>query len=375
MLNYFAMDRKILLIYITHVSGHHSATLAIETAIDMFRPHPEVLNINGFGYSHPIMEKVVHAIYMSVIKRAPRIWDSIYDNPVFASKVSNIKEIIHKRSRHKIKKLVESENCKVVICSQAFPCGLVADYKKHSQTDIKLIAVVTDFVPHSYWIYDEIDFYIVGSCQAKENLLKKGISEEKIKLYGIPIDPKFSKELDKNAVADELKISLDKPVVLIMGGGHGLGPIKQFIKELDKLKFNVRILVVAGINKRLLNYLRNIRSKHNVHVFGYIDYIDKLMTIANLLVTKPGGVTTAEALAKGLPMLIINPLPGQEQNNTNFLLSQGVVQKANNAKGAVDGLNFLLNNEEVLEEIKEKIKKISMPSSSIKIAELALELC
>lgn len=371
------MDKKILLMYITHGSGHHSATLAIEQAINTFNPHPEVLNINGFGYSHPIMEKIIHAIYMNVIHKAPRIWDSIYDNPTFASRTNYMKETIHRRNRYKIKRLVESENCKVVVCSQAFPCGLVADYKKHCPTDIKLIAVVTDFIPHSYWVYDEVDFYIIGSNEAKDTLLNRGVKEEKIKLFGIPVDPKFSKVHNKKTVADELNIALDKPVILIMGGSRGIGPIKELIKELDNLNFNAHLLVVTGINKRLFNYLKKVNSKHKMQVFGRIDYIDKLMTVADILVTKPGGVTTAEALAVGLPMLIIKSLPGQEQKNTNFLLKRGVVQKADNIKDAADKLNLLLNsnNKEALGTLKERISKISMPSPAIKIAELALGLC
>lgn len=370
-----AMDKKILLMYITNASGHHSATLAIEKAIKSFTPHPEVLNMNGFSYSHPIMEKVTHAVYMSVIKKAPRIWESIYDNPKFASKVSNAKEAIHKRSRYKIKHLVESENCKVVICTQAFPCGLVADYKKHCQADIKLIAVVTDFIPHSYWVYDEVDFYIVGSEDAKDFLLNKGVGIEKIMQFGIPIDPKFSFLLDKKEIAMELRISLDRPVILIMGGGRGLGPIKQMIGELNNLDFNAHLLVVAGINNRLVNFLKKVKTKHLIHAYGYIDYIEKLMTISDILVTKPGGVTTAEALAKNLPMLIVNPLPGQEQNNTNFLIRQGVVQKADNVNDAVNKLNSILKNNSTFEDFKKKITKVSMSSSSIKIAELALSLC
>ncbi len=375
MLNYLAMERKILLMYITHGSGHHSATMAIERAIESHKNHPPVLNINGFGYSHPIMEKVTHAVYMNVIKKVPKVWDSIYDNPKFALKTSRIKDTIHRRSRSKIKRLIEKENCKVVICSQAFPCGLVADYKKHCPNGISLIAVVTDFIPHSYWVYDEIDYYIIGSSDAMKILLNKGVKREKIMQLGIPIDLKFTKTLGREDVSKELNISLDRPIILIMGGGRGLGPIKEIIKKLENLNFNAHLLVVAGINRKLLKFLNRARTKHKIHVFGYIDYIDKLMTLADILVTKPGGVTTAEALSKGLPMLIINPLPGQEQNNTDFLIRQGAVHKADDVEDAVGKLNFLLAHKDILERTREKVLSLSMPDSSIKIAELALGLC
>jgi len=345
------MDKKILLMYITNVSGHHSATMAIERAINACQPHPPVLNIDGFGYSYPVMEKITHAIYMGVIKKIPFIWDFLYDNPRVSSKINSLKESVYRKNRGRIKELIESENCRVAVCSQAFPCGMIADYKKHCSDGIKLIAVVTDFIPHSYWVYDEIDYYVVGSQDAKVNLLSKGVPEQKIKLYGIPIDPKFAQKLDKEIVAQELGIGLDRPVVLIMGGGHGLGPISKLIRAIDASGLSVNILVVTGINKKLFSQLKKRKFKNRTYIYGYIDYVDKLMTIADILVTKPGGVTTAEALAKKLPMIIVKPLPGQEQNNTNFLLKQGVIVKAEGINGAVGNLVSLLNNPDKMQPL------------------------
>ncbi|MDD5292647.1 MAG: glycosyltransferase, partial [Candidatus Omnitrophica bacterium] len=352
-----------------------SATLAIERAIKAVQPHPAILNIDGFGYSYPIMEKITHAIYMGVIKKIPFIWDLLYDNPKVANKISSLRESVYRKNRGRIKELIESENCKVAVFSQAFPCGMIADYKRHCSNDIKLIAVVTDFIPHSYWVYDEINFYVVGSQDAKGILLKKGVPEEKIKLYGIPIDPKFSQKLNKEEIAAGLGITLDRPVVLIMGGGHGLGPISNLINSMDRSGLNANILVVTGINKKLFNHLKNRKFKNKTYIYGYIDYVDKLMTIADILVTKPGGVTTAEALAKNLPMIIVKPVPGQEQNNTNFLLRQGVVYKVQDTKGVVDNLVFLLNNRDKMQFLKDSIAKLALPSSSSRIAELALSLC
>lgn len=374
-INYLSMKKSILLLYISEVSGHHSATLAIEGAIKGFNSHPEVLNINGFRYVFPIIEYIVNYIYMKIIKRFPSFWGYLYDNPSIANKISGLKDFINGRKKDKIKDLIESNNCKVVICSQAFPCGIVAEYKKSYPNDIKLIAVVTDFLPHSYWIYDEIDFYIVGSQEAKNTLIKKGVKEEKIKLFGIPIDPKFSKRLDKNTVAQELKITLDRVVILIMGGGRGIGPIKKLISILDRSTINAHLLIVAGANRRLWHWLEKRKFNKSVFIYGFIDYIDKLMEVADILVTKPGGITTAEAISKNLPMLIVNAIPGQEKNNTDFLLSQGAAEKVDNIEEAVKRIEFLLNNRDRLDFIRHRMSVISQPFSSLKISELALGLC
>ena len=361
--------------YITHESGHHRATLAIERAISELSPNSKVLNIDGFGYAHPVMEKVTHAIYMSIIKRTPKIWDYLYDNHSIAKKINGFKDSVNKNNLDKMKKLIVGENCKVVVCSQAFPCGMVSYYKKHYSADIKIIAVVTDYMPHSYWIYDEIDYYVVGSEIAKIRLVSKGVPENKIKLFGIPIDSKFSLELDRDMVLKELNIASDKPLILIMGGGRGIGPIKSLVMALDESELNAHLLVVAGINKSLFNYFKKFSFRKKVYIYGHINFIDKLMTISDILITKPGGVTAAEALAKKLPMLIIKPLPGQEQRNTDFLLKEGVVQKADSIEEAINKLNFLLCNREEMSRIREKASYIAKPFSSLDIAKLALNLC
>jgi len=137
----------------------------------------------------------------------------------------------------------------------------------------------------------------------------------------------------------------------------------------------MRLLVVAGINKKLFKILNKKRFTKNVHVFGYVEHIDKLMTVSDMIITKPGGITTSEALAKNVPMIIIKPLPGQEQNNTKFLLKMGVAEKADSVKQTVEKLHSLLDEQGKVMAMKERITSIAMPDSSEKIAQLTLSLC
>lgn len=366
---------KILLMYITYGSGHHSAARAIERAIKSVNPHSEVSNIDGFEYVHPFMEKVIHALYMGIINKLPCIWNFLYDNPSIMSNINKAREKINKNNRIKIKRLIEEGNYKVVVCSQAFPCGMIADYKKHYYTNLKLIAVVTDFVPHSYWVYDEVDYYIVGCQEAKIILINKGVKEEKIRILGIPIDYNFNLNIDKNSIVRELNIDANKPVILIMGGGRGIGPIKNLIKTLDQSINEANLLVITGMNRRLFNYINNSHFRNNVIAYGFIDYVDKLMALADILVTKPGGITTAEAISRGLPMVIIKPLPGQEQNNANYLLRHGIAQNADNTSNAAKKIIDLLKDKEKLNILRQEIFKEAKPDSSLKIAELVLSLC
>lgn len=362
--------------YISEVSGHRSATLAIEKAIKELRPDTEILSINAFNYTNPISEKVVNRIYMEVIKRTPRLWDYLYDNPNVVKGLENIKRRIHKSNSPKLKKLFDRFNPDLVVCTQAFPCGMVADYKKAYGVNLPLVAVLTDYIPHSYWVYEEVDYYITPSEDVSARLEKKGVAPSKIKAFGIPFDHKFNQELDKEGIFRKLKLNPQQPVILIMGGGQGLGPIKTIVKSLEKSQNEIQELIVAGTNKKLFNSLKRKtkRYKKDIRLFGFIQNIHELMQIASLIISKPGGVTTAEVLSLGLPMIIVKPIPGQEINNTNFLTHKGAAIKIDKPEEVYRIIDDLLNNRARLEQLKLAGLRIAKPQASMDIAKLLLSL-
>jgi len=369
-------SRRIILMYISEVSGHHSATLAIEKAIKTLSPHTEILNINTFNYTNPISERIVNRLYMGVIKRAPKIWDYLYDNPGVVKNIDKLKEAIHKFNSPKLKRLFDRFKPNAVLCAQAFPCGMVADFKKTYNSDIPLIAVLTDYVPHSYWIYDEVNYYITPSDEVTHRLMKKGVADHKIKTLGIPFDAKFNETQDNNKLFQKLKLEPALPTVLMMGGGQGLGPIKIIVKSLEKVKKEIQEIIVCGTNKKLYKSLkRKIKKyKKNIFLFGYVHNINELMSITDIIITKPGGVTTAEVLAKNIPMIIAKPLPGQEINNTVYLTTKGAAIKVDNPRRINLVVEDLLNNPEKLNAMRESAIRISKPAASLDIAKLLLEL-
>ena len=162
-----------------------------------------------------------------------------YDNPKVAKRLKSIKESIQKANHKKLSRLFNEFNADAVICTQAFPCGLVADFKKATNLDTRLVGVLTDSAPHAYWLHEGVDLYVVPSLDSQEGFIQKGISKDRIKAFGIPVDPKFTLALDKKAIARKLGLTLDTPTILIMGGGQGLGPIKKIVKSLMKLKNSI----------------------------------------------------------------------------------------------------------------------------------------
>ncbi len=368
--------KRILLLHISKVSGHKQATIAIENAIKELAPSAEVMNINAFNYTNPISEKIINGLYLGVLKRAPAVWDYLYDNPRIVKAATRFKNRIHTHNSPKLKRLYDSFKPDVIVCSQAFPCGMVSDFKNAYNINVPLVAVLTDYVPHSFWLYDNVNYYICPDSETKQKLIAKGISEKKIKIYGIPIDPKFNKLGNREAICSKLGLDIRKPKALIMGGGHGLGPIKTIVRSIDRIKIDLDMLVVCGVNKKLLKWLfrKSKRAKKKILPFGFVDNIEQLMSISNVILTKPGGITTAEALAMNLPMIIVNPLPGQEYHNTQFLLKLGTAVLVDKPRETGKALESLLNHPNELTRLKETIKKIATPNSSLDIARLLLSL-
>ena len=368
------MSQKVLLLYISEHSGHHCATLAIEKALHSLRPDIDTVNINSFNYTNPILEKVINRAYMGVVKRTPEVWEYLYDNPKVLRSTQKLRDAIHRFSASKLKALLDEYKPDAIVCTQAFPCGMVADYKKSLDLDIPLIGVLTDYAPHSYWIYNNVDKYIVPSEESGRKLIDNGVDPRRVEAFGIPIDHKFEVQHDKEKLSKSLGIDSDIPCVLIMGGTQGLGPLKRVVRLLDGAHLELQAIVVSGTNKKLFRWLKSRRFRKKVMVLAYATNIDELMRVATVIMTKPGGITTAEALATGVPMLIINPLPGQEAMNTRFLLREGVAVKAESPEDAVVLLEELLYNKDKLRTMSLKARSIAKPDSAVRIARLILEL-
>ena len=200
---------------------------------------------------------------------------------------------------------------------------------------------------------------------------------DKIRVYGIPISPKFSLKHNREELVKKFGLNPSRPIILAMGGGQGLGPLNKIVSAFKKMRINSQLAVVAGSNKKLYRKLERKAKSYSKKIFlyGFINNIDELMEIANIIITKAGGLTTAEAFCKGLPMVIIKPLPGQEEINTTYFLNKGAAVKITDDKLILQFLQDLLSNPSMLKAMREAALKISKPYASLDIGKLILELC
>lgn len=369
------MHKRVLLMYISQVSGHRQGAVAIAKSLKSLDPDCEVLSINGFGYAYPLMEKIINTAYMGVIKRAPKIWEYLYDNPKVIKFSEKWKQSIHRSSHKKLKPLIDEFKPDVVVCTQAFPCGMVADYKKSHDLALTVIGVLTDYAPHLYWLHEGVDYYVVPSQEAQDRYVKEGIPRERIKIFGIPIRTKFAEASGVDNIARKLGLDLNIPTILIMGGGQGLGPMKEAVKSLVRLERPLQMIVICGTNVKLVNWIKKVQrqTEKKIIFYDYAANVDELMEVSTLIVSKPGGMTTSECLAKGLPMVIVDPIPGQEERNSQFLVNQGIAIRVDDKRHIAHEIDVLLNNPGQLAAMKQAALKNGKPMAAENIARLILD--
>ena len=369
------MRKKIMIMYITVRSGHYHAAQAIEKGIRFYQPDAEIITVDTFQYLNPILARIIDRLYLSVVQKLPELWDYLYDNPKVIKRSDWLMQLLHRYDSPRLKALMQDFNPDSVVCTQAFPCGLVADYKREHRLDMPLYGVITDFSPHAYWVHDTVDGYIVPVEESREWLANHRISPENVHVLGIPIDPRFSESPNVEQIRKRLQLSGSLPTILLMGGGQGLGPMLEAVKALGSITRPMQLLVVTGSNERLYHRLIKMvpKLKHSVQVFGHVEFIADLMSVSSLIITKPGGLTTSEALAKGLPIVVLNPLPGQEVKNCDFLVEAKVARKAPSVEGLPRVIQQLIDNPHELQSLAANARKIGKPKSALDAARLALE--
>lgn len=353
--------RKILIITGNYGEGHKQAANALYKAIQLRRLNYEPIVIDFMEVTHPILNPISHYIFINGIKMFPSIYGFFYRKTRAANSMSEILNKINNFGVGRLLKTIKDADPSVIVSTFPLAAGAVSRLKEHGYIDVPTVTVITDHTYHSSWIHDNTDRYIISSEYVKEDLQSLGVPKEKIAVTGIPIRPEFCQNLSVDPLRNKHGINPSIPVVLIMGGGVGIiGDGSTTVRALEELEEKVQIIVVCGYNdklkKQLSKELRN--SKHKVILLGHVDYIHELMAISDMLITKPGGLTTSEAVASQLPMLLFKPLPGQEQDNAKLLTDLGVAFQAKNTKEMIEVLSFSLFKPGILNKMKNNGKKI-----------------
>ncbi len=338
-------------------------------------PRIDCINVDAGHQTFPLLGKVVNRMYLHMLKRAPFIWEYLYDNPNVAEATRDAQELLRLAGSLKLKKMLRKVRPSAVICTQAMPAIAIAAEKRTGRYRGPLIGVVTDFGVHGYWILPEIDLYLVGHDDVKRELIQRGVAAERIRVTGIPIRPKFGETVDPFQAKQKLRLNPNKKTLLIMGGGHGLGPLDEIVASIKTMPINIQTVIVCGKNRGVQKkILKLIGGDPDFHLYGYVKDTSVLMSASDILITKPGGLTCSEALAKELPMIVTSPIPGQEERNVRFLLKYQLARLAQSPEDLLHTLIDLVRHPKKIASMRQRARLIAKPHSAWEASRLIFDL-
>jgi processive 1,2-diacylglycerol beta-glucosyltransferase len=371
--------KNILILSASVGAGHMRAAQAVELATRQLDPQANVKNIDILTLTNAAFRRVYGKAYLDLVNLAPHVLGYVYDlldkprSP--KSKRDRLRLAVEKVNLKKFCEMMEAGNWDIVVNTHFLPAEIIASLRRDRKLSVPQITVTTDFETHRLWVNQPCERYTTATEEGAAYLRHWGVPSESIVATGIPIHPVFSQPKDRAQCLTRQGLIGDRPVVLQLAGGFGVGPIERLFRGLLEIEISLEIAVVAGRNEQVKRELEQIKppNRHRVKVLGFTDQMDELMAAADVVVSKPGGLTTSEVLARGAAMAIVNPIPGQESRNSDYLLENGAAIKINNVATLALKLTQLLRNPQRLESIKSGSRRIARPQAAFDVARMALQ--
>ncbi|HEX2952419.1 MAG TPA: glycosyltransferase [Bacillota bacterium] len=365
------MAKRILILSASIGAGHVKAAEALcQSYVANFSG--EACNLDFFRYSTPLISRWVEQAYYLVTKHTPAVYKLLYE--IEDRPNSPIKKVEAYIGLKKYRAMIESYRPDAIICTHFLPAA-VASYM-YPKYPIPNGVVLTDYISHPMWVHANNQMFFVAHEGMVEELKNLGVAEEKVKVTGIPIRPMFSQCLDKRSLREKLHLDPDLPLILLMSGGNAIGPLDEAAEALAKVNGEFQVVAITGRNRKYFHELKHVFSQTHLRgrVLGFIDNIHEWMAASDLLISKAGGLTVSEALASGLPMLLIRPTPGQEDGNTRFLTDAGAGIYLKNLSELQDAVENLIKNPEILVAMGKQARSIARPNAATEILQTMLEL-
>ncbi|SHK40379.1 MGDG synthase family glycosyltransferase [Paramaledivibacter caminithermalis] len=363
--------KKVLIFTVSTGGGHNQAAKSLSFKFQSYGYNTIVVDI--LKLTNKVMEKLFAEGYEILSCNMPKVYRGLYNYSNKQNINGKLTKYIYRIFKRKIYKLICEENPDLIIGTHPFIVNVISNLKQRKRLFIPFISVVTDFKAHSSYFSKYVDAYITGSKYTNIGMINEGIPEERLYSYGIPIRQEFLSNDGSYGKRDYNGFT-----ILLMGGSMGIKSIEDVLEGLVNCYNKLRIVVVCGNNKSLMDKLKS-RYKYSpinkdIIIYGFTDNIPKLMDEADILISKPGGLTVSEAIVKRLPILIPYMLPGQEEDNAEFLLNSGIAMMVNDIDRIDNIIDDLVNKPEILEKMKLKMEEIAQHYSVDNIVKLGERL-
>jgi processive 1,2-diacylglycerol beta-glucosyltransferase len=374
------MAARVLILSAAVGAGHVRAAQALELAFRQSAPEVIVGHIDVLTLTNPIFRRIYGKLYLDLVNHAPHVLGYMYDwmdrprQPKYP--VDRLRVVVEKLNLSKLLDLLQEQKWDVIVSTHFLSAEMIAALRKKRAIDTPQITVTTDFDTHRMWVNQPCERYTTATEEGAAYLQSYGVPDEHTLVTGIPIDPIFATPKSKAFCLKAHNLAADRLVVLQLAGGFGVGPVANLYQGVLSTEIPLQVIAVTGRNAQAKKQLEAIPvpRRHKSAVFGFTDKIDELMGAADVVITKPGGLTTSETLARGAAMAIVNPIPGQEMRNSDFLLENRAAIKINNLPTVKMKLEALLSDSSRLEELKQNAVCLAKPRAAFDVVELALNL-
>ncbi len=365
--------RRILILHATAGVGHKRAAEALERAFRTVDPTSRVHALDTLAFASRLFQRTYAQTYNTIVKKVPRVWGLLYwgserepfHRGTYAARVS-LDRFNLRRLEHAIDRFQPA----AVVCTHFLPMEALASRAARGRLSVPLYCVVTDFGLHSFWIYRGATGYFVATEQLREELAGWGVPPDTVHVSGIPIEPKFATSVPKPEARRALGLAADQPLVLVMGGGNGVGPLHALAEGILHLPSRPQVAVACGHNEEVRARLGDLEraAPGRMRALGFTNEIDRWLDAADVNVTKAGGLTCSESLAKRVPLIIFRPTPGQEEHNSQALTAAGAALRARTLEQVFDGVERILERPALARSMREACEAIGRPKAALTIA-------
>ncbi len=371
---------RILILHASVGAGHTRAAQAVAAALALEAPDATVETVDALDLAEPLFKRAYGKGYLKLVEKAPSLFGLLFDltdkPPKGKSLGDGLRRAVQRWGAGGIMDLILDGEFDAVVHTHFLAPELISALRRDGRIDTPQLTVVTDYDAHRIWAHEPTELYCVASTLAAASLRAHGVPASQIEVTGIPVMPAFALPVDAAAIRKDFGLTGKRPIVVQASGGHGVGPVEETYRALLAAGVPAEFVVVCGRNEAARKKLASIRppARHRARVLGFTDRMRDLMAVADLLVTKPGGLTVSEALACGLPMALISPIPGQEARNSDYLLESGAAVKANSVAALTGKIDELLSSKTRLREMRRKAKALGRPRAAFTVARRALAL-
>lgn len=348
--------QRVLLLSEGFGAGHTQAAYALSSSLRKVAPHVQTRVLELGSFLNPRVAPIIITAYKKTVSTQPRLVRMMYRSNYKKSLNRLTTLALHRIFYTRTIQIIRQLHPDVIVCTHPIPSAIISRIKRLELLDVPLCTVITDYDAHGTWVSREVNSYLVSTDQVKEKLLERGVEEERIRITGIPVHPNFWERHRKEDIRSRFNLK-NMPTVLVMGGGWGFMKDEAVNSLLASYHDQIQIIFCFGSNTKSLEKMKkDPRFIHpHIHLLGFTREIDKLMEVSDLLITKPGGMTCTEGLAKGIPMLFHKPLPGQEEENSQYFTSQGWGTPIGSLDDITAWIKRLTNNYEEVVRTREEV--------------------